>query len=139
MEAKMKKGLLVLVTVVAVLLLPATGWTDHLAAVTVIDADQLKAWIDQGKRMLLVDSRVAAEYKEGHIPTAINIPAPVMDQQRDRLPRDPNYPVVFYCNGWPECKKSHEASGKAVQWGYSRVYWFRDGIPMWQAKGYPVE
>lgn len=106
---------------------------------TVIDADQLKAWIDQGKKMLLVDSRVASEYKESHIPSAVNIPAPVMDQYREKLPKDLNYPLVFYCNGWPECKKSHEGSGKAIQWGYKRVYWFRDGIPVWQAKGYPVE
>lgn len=139
MGTKLKKGLLILVTALAVLLAPTAGWGDHLGEVKVIDADQLKAWIDRGKRMLLVDSRVASEYKEGHIPTAINIPAPVMDQHRERLPRDPNYPVVFYCNGWPECKKSHEASGKAVQWGYRQVYWFRDGIPVWQTKGYPVE
>jgi rhodanese-related sulfurtransferase len=112
---------------------------DHLQIVKIVDADQLKAWIDQGKKIVLVDSRVASEYKEGHIPTAISIPAPIMDQYRSTLPKDRSYPIVFYCNGWPECKKSHEACEKAVQWGYGQVYWFRDGIPAWQAKRYPVE
>jgi len=112
---------------------------DHLTSVTEIDAHRLKVWIDQGKKILLVDSRVASEYKESHIPSAINIPAPVMDQYREKLPRDPKHPLVFYCNGWPECKKSHEACSKAVQWGYTQVYWFKDGIPVWQANGYPVE
>lgn len=112
---------------------------DHLQMVKVIDADQLKAWIDQGKKMLLVDSRVAPEYKEGHIPTAISIPAPIMDRYRAKLPRDRSYPLVFYCNGWPECKKSHEACDKAVQWGYTQIYWFRDGIPAWKEKHYPLE
>jgi len=112
---------------------------DDLKAVTIVDADQLKTWIDQGKKILLIDSRVASEYKEGHIPTAINIPAPVMDQQRTKLPKDRSYPIVFYCNGWPECKKSHDACQKAIQWGYTQIYWFRDGIPAWQAKRYPVE
>ena len=112
---------------------------DHLQAVKIIDADQLKTWIDQGKKILLIDSRVASEYKEGHIPTAINIPAPVMDQHRAKLPKDRSYAVVFYCNGWPECKKSHEASQKAIEWGYRHIYWFRDGIPAWQTKRYPLE
>lgn len=138
MKAVLKKGFLFSVWG-AILLGLSPVQADHLAAVRVIDADQLKAWIDQGKKMLVVDSRVAPEYKEGHIPTAINIPAPVMDQYRGKLPRDPNYPIVFYCNGWPECKKSHEGSSKAVQWGHKQVYWFRDGIPVWQAKGYPIE
>ena len=112
---------------------------DDLKTVTIVDADRLKTWIDQGKKILLIDSRVASEYKEGHIPTAINIPAPVMDQQRTKLPKDRSYPIVFYCNGWPECKKSHDACQKAIQWGYTQIYWFRDGIPAWQAKRYPVE
>ncbi len=132
------KGLLV-VALAAILLGPPPVDADHLQVVKVIDVDQLKTWIDQGKKMLLVDSRVAPEYKESHIPTAINIPTPVMDQHREKLPKDLSYPLVFYCNGWPDCKKSHDACSKAVQWGYKQVYWFRDGIPIWQAKGYPTE
>jgi len=112
---------------------------DDLKAVTIVDADRLKTWIDQGKKILLIDSRVASEYKEGHIPTAINIPAPVMEQHQTKLPKDRSYPIVFYCNGWPECKKSHDACEKAIQWGYTQIYWFRDGIPAWQAKRYPLE
>jgi rhodanese-related sulfurtransferase len=137
MKALSKHG--VVLALVAILLGPAAVGADHLPAVQVLDADQLKAWIDQGQKMLLVDSRVASEYNEGHLPTAISVPAPVMDQYRDKLPSDDNYPLVFYCNGWPECKKSHDASSKAVEWGYRQVYWFRDGIPVWEAKGYPIE
>ena len=135
----MKRLTLLAMAVAAILCGPAVGQAEHLPVVTVVDADQLKEWIDHGKKMTLVDSRVVAEYKDAHIPTAISIPAPVMEQYRERLPRDLNYPLVFYCNGWPECKKSHEGSSKAVQWGYRHVYWFRDGIPVWQSKGYPVE
>src|SRR5919204_255067 len=112
MKALSKNGLVL--ALVAILLGPAAVGADHLAAVQVLDADQLKAWIDQGNKMLLVDSRVASEYNEGHIPTAISIPAPVMDQYRAKLPSDHNYPLVFYCNGWPECKKSHDASSKGL-------------------------
>ena len=138
MKAVSRSGLLFLVLLIILFGAGLVG-ADHMQAVKVIGADQLKTWIDQGKQMALVDSRVASEYKEGHIPTAINIPAPVMDQYRAKLPKDHSYPVVFYCNGWPECKKSHEACEKAIQWGYTQIYWFRDGIPAWQVKRYPLE
>lgn len=117
----------------------APAGADHVATVTVIDAGQLKQWLDGGKAMTLVDSRVAAEFKAGHIPTAINILAASMDQQKKRLPASKDAAVVFYCNGWPECKKSHDAATKAVEWGYKNVFWLREGLPAWQAKGYPVE
>ena len=130
---------LLFVAFAAICVGPAPVRADHLEMVQVIDADQLKAWIDQGKTMVLVDARVASEFADSHIPAAISIPAPIMDRYRDNLPTDPEYPLVFYCNGWPECKKSHEASSKAVEWGYRQVYWFQDGLPVWLAKGYPVE
>lgn len=137
MRAVHSIGLLILLA--ATLAAPGLAAADHLGAVSVIDADQLKRWIDSGKPMTLVDARVAAEYKAGHIPTARNITAAAMERQRARLPGNKNAVLVFYCNGWPECKKSHEASAKAVQWGYQNVFWLRDGLPAWQAKGYPVE
>lgn len=138
MKATVKHGT-VFMALAAILLGLTPASADHLASVKVINADQLKAWIDQGKKMLLVDSRIAAEYNAGHIPTANNIPTALMDQYREKLPKERNSLLVFYCNGHPECKKSHDACSKAVQWGYTNVHWFRDGIPAWQAKGYPVE
>jgi len=129
---------LVLVTL-AMALLGAPAHADHLGELKVIPAEQLKAWIDQGRRMVLIDSRVASEFRAGHIPTAINIPEPTMERAREKLPRDKQELVIFYCNGFPECKKSHDACTRAREWGYTNVHWFRDGLPAWQAKGYPVE
>lgn len=126
-------------TLAAVLSGPARSEADHLSGVKVIDAEQLKTWVDQGKQMLLIDARISSEYRAGHIPTAINIPEPLLEQKREKLPRDRQYPLVFYCNGWPECKKSHDACSKVIGWGYTNVHWFRDGIPVWQSKGFPVE
>jgi rhodanese-related sulfurtransferase len=130
---------LMVVGVTVSLIVPRPVPADHLPEVTIINADQLKAWIDAGRGMLLVDSRVTAEYEAGHIPTAMNIPATSMDQSRGRFPSNREQILIFYCNGWPQCKKSHEASAVAVRWGYRHVYWFRDGLPAWQAKHYPIE
>jgi rhodanese-related sulfurtransferase len=46
--------------------------------------------------------------------------------------------MIFYCNG-AECWKSYKSSVVAVKAGYKNVYWLRDGIPEWKAKGLPVE
>ncbi len=40
-----------------------------------------------------------------------------------------------------EKAKEHFDKGAdaAIKAGYKQVYWFRDGLPAWSAKGYPTE
>jgi hypothetical protein len=45
-----------------------------------------------------------------------------MAQHKGRLPANKQAALVFYCDGWPECKKRHDAA-KAVAWGYRNVSW----------------
>jgi rhodanese-related sulfurtransferase len=130
---------LMIATLAGWLVSPPLTRADHLRKVNVVDATELKIWVDDDRKILLIDSRVVSEYRAAHIPTSINVPANTMDQNRGKFPSDLNHVLVFYCNGWPECKKSHDASATAVRWGYRRVYWFRDGLPAWQARHYPVE
>ena len=47
-------------------------------------------------------------------------------------------PIVFLCNG-PECWKSFKASRTALADGYTKIYWFRGGMPEWREKHLPVE
>ena len=46
--------------------------------------------------------------------------------------------VVFYCNG-EKCLRSSEATQKAVDWGFTKVYYYRDGFPAWKDANNPVE
>lgn len=48
----------------------------------------------------LVDSRPPAGYQKGHIPTAISIPFPKMKGMMDKLPKNKDQLVVFYCQGY---------------------------------------
>ena len=48
----------------------------------------------------LVDSRPGIKFKEGHIPTAISIPFPKMGEMKDKLPKDKNRLLIFYCGGF---------------------------------------
>ena len=59
-----------------------------------IDRDQLRRLLDQGAQ--LVEVLPAEEYREEHLPGAINIPLRRIDADaKDRLDRD--RPVVVYC------------------------------------------
>lgn len=111
---------------------------DGLPGATVVTADWLKNALDKHEPIVVVDARIASEYKDGHLPGAINIFDGTFEQEKGRLPVDKNLPLVFYCNG-PKCAKSYESAKKALVSGYSRVYWLRGGIPEWTTRGYPLE
>ncbi|MEZ0343506.1 MAG: rhodanese-like domain-containing protein [Caldimicrobium sp.] len=51
------------------------------------------------KEGLIVDARPAPKYAEGHIPGAINIFMAEMEKHLDKLPKDKNALIVFYCEG----------------------------------------
>lgn len=46
-------------------------------------------------------------------------------------------PVVFYCLA--DCWMSWNAAKRAASWGYSQVYWYREGIEGWEAANLPTE
>ena len=46
-------------------------------------------------------------------------------------------PTIFSCNG-AECWKSYKASKVAMAQGFKTVYWFRGGLPEWEATGLQV-
>jgi len=48
---------------------------------------------------LLIDARPAPRFMEGAIPTAINIPFPAFEKMTDKLPKDKNALIVYYCAG----------------------------------------
>ena len=46
-------------------------------------------------------------------------------------------PLLFYCV--TDCWMSWNAAKRALSWGYRRVYWYRDGIEVWQQFDLPTE
>lgn len=54
---------------------------------------------EKGKYML-IDARPAPRFMEGAIPTAINIPFPAFEKMVEKLPKDKDALVVYYCAGF---------------------------------------
>jgi rhodanese-related sulfurtransferase len=112
-----------------------------------VDAPRSKALADKGA--VVIDARVPAEYAEMHIKGAKSVLYREVHPRESKLspddkfdlaklPAEKNTPLVFYCNGSP-CWKGYKAAAAAIKAGYTHVYWFRDGLPAWMDKGYPVE
>ena len=45
-------------------------------------------------------------------------------------------PIVFYCLA--DCWMSWNATKRAASWGYTKLYWYRDGTDGWQAAKLPM-
>lgn len=121
---------------------------ENLAGVTVVKAEDVQKMMQSG--VPVIDTRVANEFAEEHVKGAKSVPykeksakATSFDSSQDsfdlaKLPADKNAPIVFYCNAG-ECWKSYKASVVASRAGYSKISWFRGGMPEWKSKKLPVE
>jgi rhodanese-related sulfurtransferase len=119
-----------------------------LAGTKVVAAEEVKKMMDSG--VPVIDTRVAAEYAEKTIKGAKSVPYkeksakdPAFDASADqfdlsKLPADKAAPLILFCNAG-ECWKSYKASVSAIKAGYSKIYWFRGGMPEWVAKGLPTQ
>ena len=115
----------------------------------VVTTPELKAWVDQKKDMLIVDTMPYEDsYKKQHIPGAVNFVLPIpemttMDEKTKAdfeklLGPDKNRTIVFYC-GFTTCTRSHNGAMWAVKLGYKNVYRQPGGIKAWDEADYPVE
>jgi len=118
----------------------------HLPSATVVTAAQVQQLIAQGA--VVVDTRNEKEYRSKQIPGAVFVPyhekslkdvayEASLDDFSGLAKLDPAKPTIFHCNG-AECWKSYKASRAALAKGFKQVYWFRGGLPEWEAAGLQV-
>lgn len=106
---------------------------------TTINAQQAKSLFDEG--VLFVDPRRDSDWAAGRIPDAEHLELNTNFNEAallDTAEGDKTAKIVFYCNG-PKCSRSAKCATQAVNWGFTNIFYFRDGLPKWKAAGYPVE
>ena len=77
----------------------ASDWKFH----DIVDAAfvQPYATVPQSEGVTIIDSRpYKPKYIKGHIPTAINLPDAQFDKLTDKLPKDKDDLLIFYCGGY---------------------------------------
>ena len=98
-----------------------------------VPADQVKAALDAGKKLVLIDARNESEWEVVHVTGAVSIPYSKM-ARLDEIPKDAW--IVAYC----ACP--HHLSGLVVdeleKRGYAHAFVLDEGINEWQRRGYPI-
>ena len=95
---------------------------------------------------LIVDVREPAEYREGHVPRAVNIPRGVLELRADpaspaadaALSADLFARILVYCTKGPGAR-SLLAAQTLRRMGYERVEVLGGGLMAWAEAGLPVE
>jgi rhodanese-related sulfurtransferase len=104
---------------------------------TTADVEKLVALGPEKGKYFLYDSRPLPRFQEGFIPTAVNLPYPAFDKMLDKLPKDKNALIIFYCAG-PACNMSPGSADKARKLGYTNIKVYKDGMPAWLDRNFGV-
>lgn len=89
-----------------------------------INFEQLKNMVSKGA--ILIDVRSPQEFKEGHLPGAINIPEYEIRKVKNEMPKL-NQQIVVYCQYGG---RSREAYNMLRKMGYTNVYSLKCGLEM---------
>lgn len=100
-----------------------------------VAVDLVKAALDDGAKLILLDARPHADYVDSHIAGAVSIPFFDLDKVIDELPED--VWIINYC-GCP-----HAISGQSFDAldaaGFDKIAVLDEGFYEWVDRGYPVE
>lgn len=97
----MKRGFVVYIAVfvVAAVVAASCTATGGPRPIGNVDTEQLQQMLNEKRGVALIDNRTEHEYRIGHIPGSINIPAYKLDSLNTLLPSDKKTHLIFYCQG----------------------------------------
>jgi rhodanese-related sulfurtransferase len=104
----------------------------------VITLDRLRARLESGDPVTLVEALPPMYYEREHLPGAINIPHDEVDALAPELLPDRDAEIVVYCASGP-CQNSGSAARRLAALGYTNVSDYHEGKAEWIAAGLPVE
>ncbi len=114
--------------------------------VRALEPTEVKEQLEAGKIAVLLDVREPAEYVQGHLPGAVNIPRGMLELKADsdspvadkRLTASRSGSVVVYCLKAPGAR-SLFAADTLAQMGYEQVAAMPAGVNGWTESGFEVE
>ncbi len=99
-----------------------------------IEATDLKARIDTGDDIEIVDIRSAAEVAHGMLPKSEHLPMHLLPLRMNDFPTDRD--IVLYCRSGA---RSYHACAYLGQQGIRNVVNLRGGIIAWARNGYEIQ
>jgi hypothetical protein len=89
-----KDGVLLAVSIEATIKASAVLSDNQISANSLADL-----LLDRTSAVALIDARSASSFNREHIPGAISISAGAFDKNRDKLPKERDHLIVYYCDG----------------------------------------
>ena len=123
--------LLTLLVLAAALALPAQA--DEAATIEPQLLVERLAWGDQA--LVVLDVRTAAEYAEGHVPGAQNIPHTELAARIAELSAARSSDIVVYCRSGTRAKQALTVLDAA---GFKRLFHLQGDYQRWAEAGRPV-
>jgi len=93
-----------------------------------ISAEEAKKMLDENSKIILLDVRSEAEYKDKHIPRATLLPLPEIESKAATVLPDKDALILVYCRSG---MRSRNASNQLASMGYTHVYDIAGGINAW--------
>lgn len=102
-----------------------------------IRGEALKAKLDSGEQVFLLDVREPNEFAGGRIEGAVNVPVREVPKNLAKLPQDKNAQVVVVCAS--AVRSGYVAQALSFK-GYTNVKHLAAGfVAGWEKAGYPVQ
>jgi rhodanese-related sulfurtransferase len=101
-----------------------------------ISVDELKARLDRGEAVNLIDVREESEWAQGRLPQSTHLGKGVIERDIEARVPDTAAPLVLYCGGG---YRSALAADNLQRMGYTNVLSLAGGWRGWNERGYPVE
>jgi rhodanese-related sulfurtransferase len=98
-----------------------------------IASSELKARIEAGDNVEIVDIRSDAEIAQGILPSAQHLPMHLIPLKMNDLPKDRD--VILYCRSGA---RSYQACAYLAQQGVANVLNLRGGIIDWARQGFEI-
>ncbi len=94
----------------------------------------VKARMDRGEVLNLIDVREESEYAAGHLPNAKHLGKGIIERDIESLYSDASTELVLYCGGG---FRSALAADSLQKMGYTNVISMDGGWRSWTENGYP--
>lgn len=111
------------------------GWAPWTLGAETVQAETLFRSLDEAGTTIL-DVRTPAEYGEGHVPGAVNVPHTAILENPEILKAYRDQKLVVYCRSGRRAGMALEALEKA---GFDHLTHLQGDMMGWQERGLPVE
>ncbi|MCC9194489.1 rhodanese-like domain-containing protein [Arthrobacter sp. zg-Y916] len=100
------------------------------AAVTSVDAQTLRTWMQDQEDLIVLDVRSAAEFESMHIRGSYNVPLPLLSEHTDALAERLGKRVVLVCQSGTRAEQARTRLGGA---GVGFAHVLAGGVPAFAA------